>query len=469
MIAHSLVGWELADPLGPPMVSYLLSRHYETSEIDFKETIDLARGSDFAKTAKHIFAMANYGGGYIIVGFRERMTGGFDPIGLPEGFHLDQANLQGKFNGFSSDPITLGYVEVEKSFNDDVRRFAILFVQPPPRIIVPVKDGTYLDEKDRRCIAFKSGIVLIRRGTQSIVATADEKQAAERRLSDTNYHLSLVSGAPDPEPEQLFSDLFEIVKLPGAVYSGRLDDGLPESWQPDVSAYCLQGQEICTFDDLNTSTIRGSIQSASVETKEIQEFGQTPKGRRILTRLLGWELVGRATSLGLSHDDRRDRLYYPLPQGSDRRRVRWRGLARSAERTVATKRVYSTLHREVVLHSCARFNFHVIGGEHFLQLTPGFLLSEDGYRPVYGPEQGAILTGLENSVRSYNLGYLRGVLFWADQLKGDDDRIKLRADLEIALRPVSVSVPVGIRGDRTTIEGVSGEDPLHPLEEDFPQ
>ena len=55
-------------------------------ELDFKLTLDIRKGSDFAKITKDIFALSNYGGGYIIFGYNERKTGSFAPVGLPKDF-----------------------------------------------------------------------------------------------------------------------------------------------------------------------------------------------------------------------------------------------------------------------------------------------------------------------------------------------------------------------------------------------
>src|SRR5438128_6060428 len=98
----------LRTPLDDIFVDFLMSKRRESPELDFKLTLDMSRYR-FPEVAKDIFAMANYGGGYILVGFREKKTGGFDPVGLPAEFHIDQADLQQKFNAYSSDPLAIGY------------------------------------------------------------------------------------------------------------------------------------------------------------------------------------------------------------------------------------------------------------------------------------------------------------------------------------------------------------------------
>jgi hypothetical protein len=467
MPARTLVGWEQTDPLGDVMVDYLLSRKYEASEFDFKEIISTGRNSDFAKVAKDIFAMSNYGGGYLLLGFRQRPTGGYDPVGLPPEFHVDQAELQEKFNSYASSPLAIGYLELERDIEGGARKFAIIYVPPPTAVLRPTKDGVYTDGRGRTHFAFKAGITLIRRGTQSIVATPEEILLAERRVKQADYSISLISGQPDEIEELVYSDLFEILSLPEFVYASKLAGEIPEIWRPDLSAWIVHGADITSFDNPERSSLRDSLIPGSTECHRLADLSVTSEGNRAIIELLRWELIATAHSVGIQHDGRRDRLFYTLEPGHDRRRVRWQGLTRSAERTVASRRYVAALHRDVVLHLCFTPRFRQIAGAYLLRLEPGFLLSEDGYNPLYGPKQGAVLTSLENSVVNFNLGYLRSVLFWANQLRGRNEKICLRTDLVVNPTPASLALNFGILSDKASLSSVTGETPLRPDKEEL--
>lgn len=56
----------------------------ESQAIDYKEDLDLSSKMGRAGFAKDVIAMANYGGGTIIVGVAERAPGAFSPQGLDE-------------------------------------------------------------------------------------------------------------------------------------------------------------------------------------------------------------------------------------------------------------------------------------------------------------------------------------------------------------------------------------------------
>jgi hypothetical protein len=60
------------EPLGDLMLDFLIDRDNESAYVDFKEVIDISKEGPFAKIAKDIFALSNYGGGFILIGFKER-------------------------------------------------------------------------------------------------------------------------------------------------------------------------------------------------------------------------------------------------------------------------------------------------------------------------------------------------------------------------------------------------------------
>jgi len=148
------------NPLDDIVIDFVLSQKRETAELDFKLTLDIRKDSDFAKIAKDIFAMSNYGGGYILFGFKETKTGTFDPVGLPPDFHVDQATLQEKFNAYSNDPLTIEYGEVEKEIDGEKRKFAVMYVPPSLTVLKPIKYAVYTDPTRKVTKAFSKDEIL---------------------------------------------------------------------------------------------------------------------------------------------------------------------------------------------------------------------------------------------------------------------------------------------------------------------
>jgi len=77
----------------------------ETQGFDYKEAINLQTKEGAASLAKDVIAMANWGGGIIIVGFKEVRPGEFDPIGVtPDALPLFEPTRLNKTLGDFLDP-----------------------------------------------------------------------------------------------------------------------------------------------------------------------------------------------------------------------------------------------------------------------------------------------------------------------------------------------------------------------------
>lgn len=167
-------------PLDDIVINFMLSQRREMAELDFKWTLDIRKGSDFAKIAKDIFAMSNYGGGYLLFGYKETETGSYEPAGLLSEFHVDQATLQEKFNSYSSDPLALGYKELQRVVDNESKKFAVIYIPPSITVLKPIKEATYT-ERGRIKLAFRRDEILFRRGTQSVRASLSEIKFIEKR------------------------------------------------------------------------------------------------------------------------------------------------------------------------------------------------------------------------------------------------------------------------------------------------
>ena len=197
----------LRSPLDDIFVDFLMSKKRESPDLDFKLTVDVSRYR-FSDVAKDIFAMANYGGGYILIGFKQKETGGFEPVGVPQDFHVDQADLQQKFNAYCSDPLDIGYREFDYEVKEEsgqlvIHKFALINAPPSTTALSPKNDGIVRSPDGREKTVFRRGEVLIRRGTQSTRASPAEVEWIKKRAEDAEYRISLISGNTDRIPEKL--------------------------------------------------------------------------------------------------------------------------------------------------------------------------------------------------------------------------------------------------------------------------
>ena len=433
-------------PFNEALLSHLFTRRYETADVDFKETVETSRGSAFPKVAKHFFGMANYGGGFLLVGFRHKPTGGYEPLGLPTSFHIDQAELQGKFNALSSLPLAIGYREFDREVGGVSGRFAVVYVPPAPEVLTPVADGEFVDSHQKHRFAYRKGDVLIRRGTSTEKATPLEIDGIKARARTTAYHISLISGQPDILDETLVSNVFLALKLPPRVYACQVDlrGRVPEH---GLASCLFRGGSLYSFEDPSKSGLVRSSRRGSRYSEPIQTWRADPDKSRLLTQILESAAVRKGCRIGLLYDEARARFYFPLENGSDRREESWPGISRPTVRQVAVRKYLSSLKREICIHSSVQVGFQWMGDDLGLRLEPGYLLTDDGRRPLHGPKQGNVLIGIESWLSSFNGGYLRNVLFWRSKFQGEDPSIALAPELEFDSRPLSVRVPVGIRED----------------------
>ena len=463
-MGYSLTIESVPDPLDGVVVDFILSQRRETAELDFKLTLDIRKGSDFAKIAKDIFAISNYGGGHLVVGFKETETGSYDPVGLPSDFHVDQATLQEKFNSYSNDPITLGYKEVEKEIDGHQKKFAVVYVPPSPAVLRPIKYATYLDEKKGRTKkVFSRDEILIRRGTQSVHASLDEIKFIEKRSKETAYKISLLSGKPDRIMENLYGNFFKVVKSPSNIFEAEIPKNIRFMFfETKDTPYIRQGERIHSFCNLEGEPFKKYIKSASLSRYDAPEFLETQDRKILLIWLLNSEIWNAALKKGLRYDWKNKNIYY-YPTDEPERYEIWKSRYRKARKLVA-KRIYvRQLERSLFVHEAAFIAFQLIGTDLYLKILPTIVLTHDGYETMRGFREGTVKTRL--SYDKFNDAYLNLLLFWISRFKSvGKNTIDLDGRILISTQPVNVKLSWGIKKDRPSTEFKDRKDELYSLE-----
>lgn len=442
-----------AEPLSNYVIKFIKSKNSETPYLDFKLTIDKRKGSDFPQIVKHIFAMSNYGGGWIAIGWKQEKANTFIPVGLPEDYELDQSTLQEKFNSYINEPITLDYTEIKETTTGKEKRFGFIFIPPSAKLLTPNKDGKYFSN-GKEITIFKKEDIFYRRGTQSVHPSQQELEIITKRLKNENYRLSILSGEPDEINENIFSNLFELVKIPEYVYLAtkkQLDDSsikfvlksagvFPEFFYK----FKEWNKQIITFENLSeeTNPYTNLIDSHDVHKELVMLWLNDPEKSRIIMELLNRELTHYAIARGLYYDKYSDKLFYPT--SFDKRFEQWPGRYSKSKKQVAAKIYASQLQRYIFYHAAIHCNFLRIGDKIFFRILPTFIITEDGKRPISGEKEGTIITRL--SYNRYNSIYLNNILFWIHQL-GTGQNIKIKDYLEILANPTMLNTPVGILFD----------------------
>jgi len=454
-------------PLDDIVIDFLMSKTSETAEYDFKYLIYLKKESDFVKIAEDIFAMANYGGGYLLFGFREKKnTKGYDPIGLPDEYHVDGADIQRKFNSYSNEPITLHYLEFDRKISledsEDTRTFAIMYIPPSKVVLYPRKDGRYRDRKGSIKFAFRDKDTLIRRGSVTDRATPTEIDWIKRRVKNENFKISLLSGKPDILNENIYSNFFEVIDMPQYIFEACILEGeyfyLKDMAKNNDVAIVIQGDFVYSFDDLYNEKYVDYLNTETLIRNRIEQFKEDNPKLILLKWLLNNEVSLYLLKKKFRYDsDNKNIYFYPKiinknePAKTNDRRIRWRSRYKTSYRYVVKYRYEPKLGKFMYRHDAAKIKFTTINNEFYLMIIPGIVLSNDGFNAVHNVKQGPVITRLLHN--EYNDKYLNNVLFWISRFfNDDDDFIILNDRIKISTTPIITDIDIGIRYDRLNKE-----------------
>ncbi len=487
MVAEGFVGLPEVDvdPLGDLMLDFLIDRDKEEPFLDFKETLSIAKDSPFAKVAKDILAFSNYGCGFVLIGFREReeeeedVEGekrNFIPDGLPDAFHIDQADLQEKFNAYLKSPIQLPYCEFFRTFDGAQRKFAAIYVPPSTSVLRPVKSGVYRDGKGKEHKAFVVNSVLFRRGTQSVVASKEEVAWIEKRAERQGYRLSVLSGQPDVVHETVYSNLFEIVRIPDVIWTASFSQRSYEaSGRKNVqdggerSVYVEWSDRLVTFDDISKpeSQLWNLVDPRSVRQEMVAAWVADPDKQRVLVWLLNKELRFLADRVGLLHEYRKQKFYFSCDGES--RTETWASRFRASSTLTVAQRMWAQqLKRFIFWHLAVYANFAYLGSRLFLELSPTIQLSEDGRRAIFGEREGTVITRL--TYNRYNSSYLNNILFWISRFAQGREGVGLaHGKVLVSAKPVESKLSVGILFDRPSAEPVQEVPEIEIMEGGVPR
>lgn len=192
----------------------LLGEQTESSSLDYKEHLDLKDGRHVVRLARHVGAMAAFGG-HIVVGV--------DGHGTPTGAFaeadralFDEATLRAKLSKY----LPAGTALASQVHELDGHLVAMIAVGAHPAgICVMAADGNHGDKAE-----FRAGDVLVRRGTASVRWNQDEALAYVQRTASRVRDSVRSELLADFEPlMRAAAQGRELEQAPSAVTSWELD------------------------------------------------------------------------------------------------------------------------------------------------------------------------------------------------------------------------------------------------------
>jgi len=235
------------------------------------------------------------------------------------------------------------------------------------------------------------------------------------------------------------------------IRQAQLTAGADRPWTP---AFRLVSDRVYSFHEMGSDE---SALSAIVDTDraddppaDLRDCLQTEEQRKLVVSLLNMSLSRHLRRCGLLADETKasNRFFFP-PKDGQQNQIHWRPFKKMVMRTVA--KPYMEDGRVACwLHQAAYIKVVFLGQRFFIQITPTWLLTDDGARVKGGPEVGRVV--IQWTGRERNLSVLYHVRFWTSVMRdGRQGPISIWVgdqSAEVATVPAFVELQHGIRHDQ---------------------
>jgi hypothetical protein len=224
--------------------------------------------------------------------------------------------------------------------------------------------------------------------------------------------------------EWVYSNLLKVTTLPERIYAantthrfaGPLWNALQQRGGEIGPEWLLTSKRISSFRDLTEHPWNTICNPASIQTCVTQEWADTddPDRRRDFVRLLNHCLRAFTRSLDLCYHRNLDCYYFPATPDLQPRSLTYHSLQQKA-----CREVFAVYHKKNQPESVSHFRHSAFGGsfqrygrEWYLQITPTYLYTIDGYR--VSRFQGDLLAGIKRFDR--NAAVVGQIAMWGDYL-----------------------------------------------------
>jgi predicted HTH transcriptional regulator len=203
----------LKNPSHENLKEVLLHNSGETDFLDFK-----MKWSDFSKLAKHILAIANSGGGSIIVGVTQNEDGAASLIGVKDEHYIDKADIDNKLQHLLPKYLKYRVEDFYFSTSENAalngKLFQVLLIEYDPKYV------PYTSISNRNELRY--GAIYIRQGTKSLEATNEKLvemivRKVQTGVSDSNElslkeHLNQLKSLYEASDELAHLDYQDFIK-----------------------------------------------------------------------------------------------------------------------------------------------------------------------------------------------------------------------------------------------------------------
>lgn len=190
----------------------------ESAAVDFKESIDFDSPKDRCEIVKDIVAMANSGGGYLLIGVKD--DGTLSAFDVTLVLNLDLAKITDQIRKYTEQHFSeFEIYEAQRNGG----KIAVISVKGTSIPIVFTSPGTYDIGGGRQKTAFSAGTVYFRHGAKSEPGNSNDlKDALERELLRTR--------------EIWLSDIRRVIEAPVGSQVQIIAPSVTASQQPSATA-----------------------------------------------------------------------------------------------------------------------------------------------------------------------------------------------------------------------------------------
>ncbi len=233
--------------------------------------------------------------------------------------------------------------------------------------------------------------------------------------------------APTPRTETLYTNMLSVsrkpehlwlagteLRRPGEVFARLRESGV------EAPEFVLKNKRVLAAHDLREEPWRGRVDLGTVDEFEASEWADSedPDQRRLFVELLNHCLTARARQIGVYRRRDDDALFFGATPDLSARKVPFRSVKESTERTVFQGYPYTKGERigEIAYyrHSACHAQFRRYDGEWYLEILPTYHFTSDGRRRHPLAEQ--YLAGIKRQEKQGAVLYQ--VVMWASLLRG---------------------------------------------------
>jgi hypothetical protein len=237
---------------------------------------------------------------------------------------------------------------------------------------------------------------------------------------------------PPPRPERLYSNLLRITGLPESLWQADTDLTHPRQVFEklrdaglNAPEFVLRGKRILTIHDLSQAPWSGFVDKGTAEQFDTDQWSQSTDAEtlRDFVQLLNFCLKARCSEIGCARRREDDLFYFEPGNDGAPRIVDYRSVKELTQRTVfgpfAYKKGKKAGTDDVAFYRHSGFygQFKRYDGDWFLEITPSYLFTSDGFRKH--PFHESKLKGIKALEK--NATVLGQVVMWAALLRGHDD------------------------------------------------